>query len=370
MPSGINKILKTTAALCLLKLLISIPSFAQGGLSLKTVVIDAGHGGHDPGAVSPDRKTQEKTINLDVALMLGKKIEQAYPDVKVIYTRTKDVYLTLNARTDVANKNDADLFISIHVNSAKSTSANGTETFVMGTDKSSANMEVSKRENSVILLEDDYSTKYQGYDPNDPQSLIFFNLMQNAYFEQSIAMASCVQKQFAKGPITRSRGIKQEPLLVLWRTTMPSVLIEIGFLSNASDRKVLTSKDKREEIAEDIFQAFRSFKQQYDAHTGFDISDVTVGEEQEEPDEEPQPEELAKPEMSSYYTVQILAVNRKLSSGAADFKGISNYDCRLVGGLYKYSVGKFRTKQEAGQELSRLKAKFPGAFITFVEVDK
>lgn len=368
MPSGTNKILKTAAALCLLTMLFSAPSFAQGGLSLKTVVIDAGHGGHDPGAVSPDRKTQEKTINLDVALMLGKKIEQAYPEVKVIYTRTKDVYLTLNARTDVANKNDADLFISIHVNSARSTSASGTETFVMGTDKSSANMEVSKRENSVILLEDDYSTKYQGYDPDDPQSLIFFNLMQNAYFEQSIAMAACVQKQFAKGPITKSRGIKQEPLLVLWRTTMPSVLIEIGFLSNASDRKVLASKDKREEIAEAIFQAFSSFKQQYDAHTGFDISDVKVGEEEQEEEEEQA--EQAEPEMSSYYTVQILAVNRKLPAGAADFKGISNYDCRLVGGLYKYSVGKFRTKQEAGQELSRLKAKFPGAFVTFVEVGK
>lgn len=327
----------------------------DGAVKLRTVVIDAGHGGHDPGTVSPDRKVKESAINLEVALALGKKISTEYPDVKVIYTRSTDVFVPLVKRADIANKNRADLFISIHVNSAKrGSSARGTETFVMGTDKSSSNMEVCKRENSVILLEDDYSTTYQGFDPNNAESYIFFNLMQNAHFEQSIALASLVQQNLKKGPVTSNRGIKQAPLMVLWRTTMPSILVEIGFLSNAADRKILADKKQRAVIADRIFNAFCTFKKQYDAHVEFN---VTLPEESVEP--------VKADEKSEQYHIQIFATSKKLSNGDSRLKGVKNYDCRLVNGMYKYSVGNYSSKQEALSELSSVKKNFPEAFVVF-----
>ena len=246
-------------------LLLPIPSRSQeGGLRLKTVVIDAGHGGHDPGAVSKLSKMSEKEINLDLALLLGARIQKEYPDVKVIYTRKTDKFVELAERGNIANRNHADLFISIHVNSAKSTAASGTETFVMGTDKSESNMAVCKRENSVILLEEDYSTTYEGFEPDNPESYIIFNLMQNAHFEQSIAFASLVQQQFiSQGPIKKSRGVRQAPLMVLWRTTMPSVLVEVGFLSNSSDRTILNQKESRQKIKKPDAQKSRQTKHQH-----------------------------------------------------------------------------------------------------------
>lgn len=337
---------KLVATIFTVLFFLSASFTASCEVSLKTVVIDAGHGGHDPGAVSPDRKYQEKEINLDVALKLGELIEKNCPDVKVIYTRKSDVYKTLVERSNIANRNNADLFISIHVNSARNSSANGTETFVMGTDKSNANMEVCKAENSVILLEDDYSTTYQGFDPDNAESYIFFNLMQNAYFDQSIAMASYVQQQFAKGPVSKSRGIKQAPLLVLWKTTMPSVLIEVGFLSNSSDRSVLVKAENRDAIANDIFEAFRQFKEQYDSHLEFDETEPV-----------PQP----------HYSVQILVSSRKLDKGDPMFKGVSEVECRFINGMFKYTVGNFPSKEESAQKLSEMKRLFPDAFITFFE---
>ena len=233
-------------------------------LGIRTVVIDAGHGGHDPGAVSEGMK--EKNITLDVAVKLSAKIKAAFPDVNVILTRDRDIYIPLAERSAIANRNKADLFISIHVNSAggASASARGTETFLMGTDKSESNMAVCRTENSVILLEDDYTAKYAGYDPNAPDSFIFFNLMQNAQFEQSVEAASLIENEMASGPIGHSRGIKQAPLLVLWKTTMPAVLAEIGFLSSQTDRKLLSNKNKRDEIAECIFRGFSKYKNKYD----------------------------------------------------------------------------------------------------------
>jgi len=327
-------------------------------------VIDAGHGGHDPGAISPDRKFQEKNINLDVALKLGALIEKNCPNVNVIYTRKTDVYKTLVERSNIANRNNADLFISIHVNSAKNTSASGTETFVMGTDKSNANMEVCKTENSVILLEDDYSTTYQGFDPDNAESYIFFNLMQNAHFDQSIAMASYVQQQFAKGPVTKSRGIKQAPLLVLWKTTMPSVLIEIGFLSNASDRKVLINPDNRDVIAKDIYNAFLTFRNQYDSHLDFDIPELG------EPaviDSIVSTVSTVSAVKAPFYAVQILVSSHKLEKGDPQLKGVADVECRFINGLYKYTVGNFSEKGESSQKLSEMKRLFPDAFVTRIE---
>ncbi|MCF0168395.1 MAG: N-acetylmuramoyl-L-alanine amidase, partial [Bacteroidales bacterium] len=300
-------------------LIFSVSVCAEAeNVKLSTIVIDAGHGGHDPGAISLDKKLREKTVTLDIAQKLGAKIKAAYPDVKVIYTRSKDVYVPLDERSDIANRNHADLFISIHINSVPKTSKapSGCETFVMGMHKNGANMEVCKRENSVILLEDDYSTKYQGYDPNDPQSFIFFNLMQNANFEQSLAFADLCQKQLNKGPIKTNRGIKQGGLLVLWRTTMPSVLVELGFISNASDKATLASADKRDQLAGRLFTAFDQFKKQYEGGSEYQLPEITEESKQEGA-------EATNPEKGDEqpFAIQVFAISGKFSPADSKFKG-------------------------------------------------
>ena len=343
-------------------LLMGTVAYAEtdSSVKLRTVVIDAGHGGNDPGTISPDKKLKESSINLDIALALGKKIDEAFPDVKVLYTRKKDVFIPLATRADIANRNHADLFISIHVNSVKNKSdVRGVETFVMGTDKSASNMEVCKRENSVILLEKDYSTTYQGFDPSNAESYILFNLMQNASFEQSIEMASLVQKQLKKGPITVNRGIKQAPILVLWKTTMPAILVEVGFLSNPSDRRILASKAERDKIADNIFKAFCAFKDGYD-------EEIAFVEESGTDNQKPQVATVAKDNPTGKaYRIQILALSKNLKEGSPQFKGLTNVDKQHINGLYKYTVGSYASKEEASTALKTVKAKFPEAFIVY-----
>ena len=355
--------------LALLFLLVPVLSPAQtGGVRLRTVVIDAGHGGHDPGAISKYSKLSEKQINLDLALRLGARIEKEYSDVKVIYTRKTDRFVELAERGNIANRNHADLFISIHVNSAGSSSASGTETFVMGTDKSRSNMEVCKRENSVILLEDDYSTTYEGFDPDNPESYIIFNLMQNAHFEQSIAFASLVQQQFIKnGPIKKSRGVRQAPLMVLWRTTMPSVLVEVGFLSNSSDRTVMNQPASRQKIADDLFRAFASFKKQYDTGGGSFTIDESVLAAPDDPAEEETEVAPAAAPAGPHFEIQVLASKKKLPEGSPELKGEKQFQCRFINGYYKYSVGNFSTREEAARQLPAVRRKFSGAFIIAVD---
>ena len=245
-------------------------SYSQNNVDVrfKCIVIDPGHGGKDYGCISRDKKYYEKTIVLSVAKKLGALIEKNYPDVKVVYTRKTDIFIQLDERANIANKNKADLFLSIHVNSTGSSSqANGTETFTMGNHKSQSNFELSKRENSVILMEDDYSTKYEGFNPDSPESYIIFQLLQNAYAQQSIKFAQLIQQQFRKGPIKNSRGVKQAGFLVLWRTTMPSVLTELGFLSNDQDLKKLTSESGQSEMARRLFDAFVEYKKDFESQT-------------------------------------------------------------------------------------------------------
>ena len=361
-------VMKRWSAVLLAAFLAAFPAMAwQDAIRLRTVVIDAGHGGHDPGAINKNSKFKEKDINLDLALRLGALIEKGCPDVKVVYTRKTDKFVELAERGNIANRNHADLFISIHVNSAKSTAASGTETFVMGTDKSSSNMEVCKRENSVILLEDDYTTTYEGFDPNNPESYIIFNLMQNAHFEQSIAFAALVQQNFINnGPVKKSRGVRQAPLMVLWRTTMPSALIEVGFLSNANDRSTLNQAAKRQKIAEDIYEAFHTFKQQYDSNSGFEIDESVLATD--EPEEEPEP--AVAPTVTPagpHWEIQILASAKKLKNGSPDLKGETDYQCRFINGMYKYSVGNFSSREDAAKQLPAVRKKFSGAFIIKVD---
>jgi len=327
-------------------------------LALKTVVIDAGHGGHDPGTVWDG--VREKDINLDVAVRLGSLIKASYPQIKVIYTRDKDEYIPLGDRSAKANKSKADLFISIHVNSVKgSSSARGTETFLMGTDKSGANMDVCKRENSVILLEEDYSTKYSGYDPDSPDSFIFFNLMQNAQFEQSIKMASLVEAQLSSGPVAHSRGIKQAPLLVLWQTTMPSVLVELGFLSNQTDREALKDRKRRADMAKCLFNAFVQFKEQYEV-----VADAPVPAAVEEKPvvKQAEPEVAVKESPKNSWRIQVMASSREIRPDSPVFKGVK-CDSFKVGEMYYFFVGSYKSRFEAASELPKYKEQFPGAFI-------
>lgn len=223
-----------------------------------TLVLDAGHGGQDAGAIGSFSK--EKNINLTYVLALGKKIAANHKDVKIIYTRTTDVFIPLNERAQIANKANADLFMSIHTNSAKNKKANGTETFTLGHARSKENMELAMLENSVILLEEDYQKTYQGFDPNSTDSYIMFQFMQDQYMEQSIKFADLIQQNFSKNTPLTDRGVRQAGFLVLRATTMPSVLVELGFISNREEEKYLNRKGNQDKMVDAIYEAFVKYK--------------------------------------------------------------------------------------------------------------
>ncbi len=221
-------------------------------------MIDAGHGGKDPGTLG--KNAREKDVALKISLKLGAYIEKNIPDVKVIYTRKNDRYLGLDERADIANKNKADLFICIHANSLPGAPAYGTETYVMGLHKDKSNFEIAKRENSVILMDENFEQRYEGFDPNSPESYILFTLSQNAYQESSLKFAQKIENQFKLKAGRHSRGVKQAGFIVLWRTTMPSVLIETGFLSNSKEESFLMTDQGQDLIASGIFRAFKEYK--------------------------------------------------------------------------------------------------------------
>ena len=225
---------------------------------VKKVVIDAGHGGHDPG--THGKISNEKDVALSIALKLGDIIKENLSDVEVIYTRSDDTFIPLDQRADIANKNGADLFVSIHANALGNPRIRGTETYVMGTHKLESNLGVAKRENSVILMEEDYKENYAGYDPNSPESHIMFSLYQNAYLVNSLALAGRIETQFKTRVGRHSLGVKQQGFLVLWRTSMPSVLVETGFLTNKNEELYLNDKLGQTYIASGIFRAIRDYK--------------------------------------------------------------------------------------------------------------
>lgn len=228
---------------------------------IKTVVIDAGHGGKDPGNLGTGRyKAREKEIALDVALRVGSYIEKQFPEIEVIYTRKTDVFIGLNERADIANKAKADLFLSIHCNAFPKVTSNGVETFVLGLHRNQENLQVAKTENSAIFLEDDYKTKYEGFDPNSAESIIALTIMQSAFLQQSLSLSSYIQKQFRERVGRRDRGVKQAGFLVLRKTTMPSVLIELGFLTNADEEDFLNSENGKAYMSSAIFRGFKEYK--------------------------------------------------------------------------------------------------------------
>ncbi|MFN8209149.1 MAG: N-acetylmuramoyl-L-alanine amidase, partial [Bacteroidales bacterium] len=304
---------------------------------LSRVVIDAGHGGKDPGSIG--KHTMERDIALAVALKLGDYIKTNYPDVEVIFTRKEDVFVELAERADIANRNDADLFISIHTNSNKNKEAFGTETYAMGLKTDDKNFEVAKKENSVIAYEDDYTTKYEGFDPNSPESYIIFSLMQNKYLEQSLTFASHIQDELRNKAKRTDRGVKQAGFLVLWKSAMPSVLVETGFISNPEEEKFLMSEEGQELIASGIFRAFRTYKEEIEQRS-------TFSHETKTPSVTPKNIEPIADSMLCF-RVQLTSSSKPIESGSAYFAKIKNaYPDSTIGefkaaGMYKYYLGTF-----------------------------
>ncbi|MBP3256955.1 MAG: N-acetylmuramoyl-L-alanine amidase [Bacteroidales bacterium] len=348
-----------------------MPARAQGDnpvLQLKTVVIDAGHGGKDAGCVSRDKKTFEKNITLDIAKRLAQKISASYPDVTVKMTRSSDTFVELENRAVIANKAGANLFISIHVNSvAKGTSAHGFSIHCLGqsarkgNDLYSKNLDLVKRENSVIMLEDNYETKYQGFNPGDPQSYIIFSLMQNAHLSQSLAFAEDVAEGLRqKGPIKYSRGVSQDPFWVLWRTAMPAVLIEVGFMTNPEDLAAMRSEKGRDGIAQGIFEAFKTFKGRYDGVAAPEAVPATAPEAIQE--------ELPAREADEtvVYGIQVLAIGKDMASGDPFFQG---YKPTVIqaGKIKKYVICTSASLQEVKKVFPKIQKKFKDSYIIKIE---
>lgn len=326
------------------------------------VVIDAGHGGTDPGAIG--QISQEKDLNLAVALLAGELMTRQYPKVKVLYTRDTDVFIPLQKRADFANKNNANLFISIHTNASPAASARGAETFVLGTDRLDKNLDVAMRENAVIKLEADYQTTYHGFDPNSVDSYIMFELMQNQYLDQSLNYATYLQQGFANILKRGDRGVRQAAFWVLLKSACPSVLIEMGFISNAEEERFLASAAGQKKIAQNICDAFGSF---YHKVTGVKVQQPTA-EDNPPAQAQPQPQEQPKPQVhpqpdQPLFAVQIFAAHQQLSANDPQFKGMQN--CKFIqkGDWYKYYYGETTSREEATRTQQELKAKFPDCFV-------
>ena len=357
-----------------------------------TVVIDAGHGGHDPGAMG--KLTQEKKLNLEVSQRLEQQIKLHHPDVKVVMTRKNDVFLTLQQRADIVNKNNADLFICIHTNAAENRNVTGTETFVLGVDKMQSNLDVAMRENAVMLLEDDYQTTYEGFDPNSVDSYIMFELMQDQYIDQSLNFATLVQHQFTD--IGRSdRGVRQAGFWVLHKSACPSVLIEMGFISNINEEKYLASDKGKEDITNSIYQAFEQYKSAYDRKHGIVKASQAESKPAEVKADKPaevkadkpaeakadKPEEAAKPAEAKadkpaeaaksaeaeatkpVYKVQIFSTLKPVPAGDPTFRGLKNCQCTKDGKFYKYTYGEDADYQTILDIQQELKTKFKDCFI-------
>lgn len=389
----------------LFTLLVFLPLSLQAAAKTFTVVIDAGHGGKDPGAKGT--VVNEKEINLAVALKLGRLIEENHGDVRVIYTRKTDRFIELDERANIANRNKADLFISIHTNAVRrGSSARGTETYTLGLARSEENLEVAMRENSAILLEDNYQQKYEGFDPNSSESYIIFEFIQNKHIEQSISLASEVQKCFTTAKRS-NRGVRQAGFLVLRKTSMPSILVELGYISNREEERFMKSDNGRNKLAQALYNAFTTYKRAYDRRKGAlagqtaaplltytdddnspTASDPAEKEDNSEKNAAPSGRPSGNGSNSSrrgqtsppssakkttavnrdtggkvIYKVQILTSDKKLASNSRLFKGYKNVSFYRDKGLYKYTYGEstsFNTIRNLRRKVAR---DFKGAFI-------
>lgn len=344
----------------LLIMIVVFPSQAQNANNgIKKIVIDPGHGGKDPGNLGTGRyKETEKHIALDISLLFGKYVKEAFPEIEVIYTRkTNEEYPTLIQRTELANREKADLFISIHCDAFSNPNAYGTGVYVMGMSKLKANMDIAMKENSVIYLEDDYKQNYEGFDPNSPESYIVFSLTQNTYLGQSLQIAEEVEQQFATRANRKSRGVKQAPFYVISRANMPSILIETGFLTNPNEEDFLHSKKGKDYLASAIFRAFRSYKQSiYQATLQVDNKEFKKEEKKKVVIEkiEPKPSIIFKVQIGTYL---------KDMKNSTKFIELSAEE-KVVNGTFKYSVGNTSSKEEADKlRIKMVKKGFNGAFV-------
>ncbi|MBW6535934.1 MAG: N-acetylmuramoyl-L-alanine amidase [Mariniphaga sp.] len=340
------------------------PNQQVPGSSIRTIVIDPGHGGKDPGAVYG--KAREKEIVLDIALKLGNYIKNAFPEVNVIYTRNRDVFVPLFQRAAIANKNDADLFISIHVNAVERGMVQGTETYILGQHRTKDNLEVAKKENSVILLEDDYHITYEGFDPNSPESYIMFELVQDEYLEQSVMLASAVQDQFRERAKRIDRSVKQAGFLVLRQTTMPGILVETGFINHPAEREFLMSESGRDYLASAIFRAFKDYKKKVEARSSFNMVTESISDESlsSSNNNSHKNKNLSQPtENNIFFSVQIASLSNPVEINATNFKGESEIFMQNQGQVYRYFSGRFKSVQHARKEQKRLQNKFNGAFV-------
>lgn len=346
---------------------------------VNTVVLDAGHGGHDTGALG--KNSREKDITLAIVLKLRDYIRENMKDVKVICTRSDDTFVELYRRAHIANENKADLFISIHCNSSKSTAAYGVESYVMGLHKSEANLAVAKAENAAILLEDDYVEKYDGFDPNSAEGNIFFSMMQNAFLDRSLAFAGQVQHQLVDNLNMYNRGVKQAGFLVLYKTAMPGVLIETGFISNPSNERFLLSEKGQDQTALAIYKALRDYKNQVEKRTGQQTAAADPIKKPNETNSDSKNSNrntgsdvsVAKPDSVATsapvqgivsYRVQFAMYPSEKPLNSKQFKEIDNVKMYKQAGAYKYTAGDFGTPEEALELRKQLIAKgFSDAFI-------
>ena len=357
-----------------------------------TLVIDPGHGGHDAGALGAISK--EKNINLAVALRFGKYVEQNLPEVRVIYTRTKDVFIPLNERANIANRANADLFISVHTNALPAGKiARGFETYTLGMHRAKDNLDVAMRENSVISMEKDYQQRYQGFDPRSSESYIIFEFIQGKNMERSVELARMIQRGVCDGANRPDKGVHQAGFLVLRETSMPGCLIELGFITTPDEERLLNNDSRVDDIARGIYEAFAKYKNKYDKsvsvpYRASDSEDVNIPKIV--PDQEPAPKtrvvtrgkqpkrEEATPEQpkrvekkvkkaevadAPVFKLQIFVGSRNLRKGDAHFKGETDYDSFQEGNLVKYTLGASTNYNEIYRLRKEKLEKFPEAFI-------
>ncbi|MBT6965777.1 MAG: N-acetylmuramoyl-L-alanine amidase [Flavobacteriales bacterium] len=362
---------RNALGLLLLAALFVNPLFADDkkkkNNKIRTIVIDPGHGGKDSGTMGTKRYTQyEKHIALDISLKLGNYIKDAFPDIKIIYTRKTDVFLELWERTELANEKKADLFISVHCDGFTNPNPSGASVFVMGMSKLKANMDVAMRENSVMYLEDNFKEKYDGFDPKSPESYIVFSLMQNTFLDQSISIAEKIEDEFANRAKRKSRGVKQAPFYVISRVNMPSILIEAGFLTNPKEEDFLNTELGKDHIASAIFRGFRSYKESVDGSNISELDKSAVKEK--EIIKIPTP----KKEITTDKVVYKVQIGTYLKSMLSDksFMNLNAYE-EIINGTYKYYVGNAYNKVSADNVKIKMREKgFKGAFVVAFYQDK
>ncbi len=329
---------------------------------IRTIVLDAGHGGKDPGNLGTGRyKTTEKHVSLNVTKLVGKYLNEAFPDVQVVYTRDDDRFIELMERTQIANRAKADIFLSIHCNANDSKDPHGCETYVMGLHKTDANMKVAMKENAAILLEDGHELKYGGYDPKRPESQIELSLRQNVHLDQSLLLSSLIQKQFKERVGRPDRGVKQAGFLVISYTTMPAVLIELGFLTNPTEEDFLQEEQGQDFMASAIYRAIKEYKSIVEGlptetaqEAKPDCTRVAVKE----------PEPKPRTESGVRFKVQIATSSKRIEPKAKNFNGLEGVEEHKGQGLFKYTVGDEISLDAARAVQRRCKERgFDGAFI-------